>query len=96
MRPFLTRGYHRYEEWFGNGNITVKSIHIFSGMSPYASLVSVLLLVMESYGLCSVLLRTTICNTLQVISHFRETLSMDTTICTHDIYGPRSDGHGFW
>jgi hypothetical protein len=30
MRPSLARGYHREEERFGNGNITVESINIFS------------------------------------------------------------------
>jgi hypothetical protein len=33
--------------------------------------------------------------TLWVISQFRETLSLDKVMCTHYIYGPSSDGHGF-
>ena len=94
MSPVPVIDDHDKRSGSGTGILLLRTSIFSLVMTPYVPLVCVLLLVMQSYGLFSVLLHTGICNTLQVISKFRETLSMDKTMWTHDIYNdPRSDGH---
>ena len=97
MSPVPVIDDHDKRSGSGTGILLLRTSIFSLVMTPYVPLVCVLLLVMQSYGPFSVLLQlhTGICNTLQVISKFRETLSMDKIMCTVDIDDPRSDGHGF-